>query len=138
MKEKELLKQVRKEEKKIMKASSKHVEANGDDSEDDIDPLTLRMKRQEALIAQNAPILTISKRSNLAGGIARENFPFVFDSKLTSKAMSGFVSGQKVMLPEDVVRKDSNLCEEVHIPIPPETPLQVGNDPVLISTLDEV
>lgn len=42
------------------------------------------------------------------------------------------------MLPENVERKDSQLCEEVHIPVPPAAVLDVGNNPVMISTLDEV
>lgn len=42
------------------------------------------------------------------------------------------------MLPANVKRQDSELCEEVSIPIPPAEPLDVGNDPVLITSLDEV
>lgn len=42
------------------------------------------------------------------------------------------------MLPANVKRQDSELCEEVSIPIPPLEPLDVGNDPVLVTSLDEV
>lgn len=118
-----------------MKASSKH-EANGDVSDEEIDPISLRMKRQEVLTAQKAPIFSTSRR--IVTTSVREKFPFVFDSKLTTKITAGTVSGKNIMLPENVTRKDSQLCEEVHIPIAEGNALEVGNEPVLISTLDEV
>lgn len=62
---------------------------------------------------------------------------YYLDSLLIN-SLTGFVSGQKVMLPENVERKDSQLCEEVHIPVPPAAVLEVGNNPVMISSLDEV
>lgn len=48
------------------------------------------------------------------------------------------MSGQKIILPENVKRTDTKLCEQVDIPIPIIDPLTVGNNRVLISTLDEV
>ena len=137
-KEKQLLKQVRKEEKKLMKASSKYGEANEFDSEEEIDPISLRLKRQEALLAQKAPIFSSARRTMIPNTVHREKFPFVFDSKITSKASAGFISGQNIMLPENAKRTDSSLCEQVDIPIPEQTPLGVGDEPVLISSLDEV
>ncbi|XP_015598741.1 activating signal cointegrator 1 complex subunit 3 [Cephus cinctus] len=135
-KEKQLLKQVRKEEKKLNKLTSK-LEATDDGDEDIFDPLELRQKRVEALKAMQTPVLSTTKR-NFAPSAIQEKFPFVFDSKITSKAAAGFISGQKMMLPENVVRKDSQICEEVHIPVPPAIPFDVGNDPVMISSLDEI
>ncbi|XP_046420627.1 activating signal cointegrator 1 complex subunit 3 [Neodiprion fabricii] len=138
-KEKQLMKQYRKEEKKLNKITNK-LENGEDDDEETFDPVELRLKRQEALMRQamQAPILNTTQRNIFPSGIRAERYPFVFDSKLTARAAAGFVSGQKVMLPENVERKDSQLCEEVHIPVPPAAVLDVGNNPVIISSLDEV
>lgn len=50
----------------------------------------------------------------------------------------GFISGVKMLLPEDVKRTDNKQYEEVHIPTPPPTALPVGNTLVPISSLDKV
>ncbi|KAF7411272.1 hypothetical protein HZH66_000168 [Vespula vulgaris] len=131
--EKQLLKQVRKEEKKFNKISSKR---DGKTDEEDIviDPIELRLKRKEALTAMSTPIFprrnVISER--------RENFPFVFDSKAIIENMASFISGQKLMLPENVQIKHTQLGEEVHIPIPNLQSVDIQIDPVMISSLDEI
>ncbi|XP_033213736.1 activating signal cointegrator 1 complex subunit 3 [Belonocnema kinseyi] len=135
-KEKQLMKQVRKEEKKLQKVAGKFDGLN-DGEEEVFDPIELRLRRQEALTAMRAPIFPPPKKY-YGNQVVREKFPFVFDSKLTSKSCAGFVSGAKIMLPENVKRQDSDLCEEVHIPVPTLEPLSVGNDPVFVSSLDKV
>ncbi|KAK0079487.1 hypothetical protein PV325_001204 [Microctonus aethiopoides] len=135
-KEKLLLKQVRKEEKKMMKASNK-VETN-DESDEEFDTITLRTKRQQALQAMQAPILSTAKRTFMASTVSREQYPYVFDSQAKSKITSGFVSGQKLILPEDVVRKDSSLCEEVQIPVSIVAVDEIQYQPIEISSLDEI
>ncbi|XP_063995820.1 activating signal cointegrator 1 complex subunit 3 isoform X2 [Diachasmimorpha longicaudata] len=135
-KEKELLKKVRKEEKKYLKASNK-FEQNGETSDDDFDPLALRLKRQLALQASQAPILAPVKQRFLAVTSTTEKYPFVFDCQKDSKTIPGFVSGQKLILPENVTRKDSPLCEEVQIPVSSHN-LDFTYTPIKISSLDEI
>lgn len=152
-----MMKQVRKEEKKLLKQSNKLD--IWEDDEDEFNPIELRMKRQDALLAAKAPVLSTAKRNFFTDVPSKERFPYVFDSKLTGTSMAGkttnnlsiivnlyvlycffqgFVSGKKIMLPENVTRKDSSLCEEVHIPLPMPEQLEVGNKLVQISSLDEV
>ncbi|CAD6221327.1 GSCOCG00005149001-RA-CDS [Cotesia congregata] len=132
-KEKQLLKQVRKEEKKLLKASNKYEE----DSDEEIDTLALRTKRQMALQAMQAPVLSTSKRAFISSTV-REQFPYVFDCQLKSKTTTGYVSGSNLILPEDVTRKDSNLCEEVAIPVSKSNLEDLNYYPVKISALDEI
>lgn len=128
--EKQLCKQIRKEEKKLSKMSNKRdtkleVEETGYD---------LRVKKQEVLIAMHAPLFP--KKITMGKGVQKE-FPFVFDSMATAKHTC-IMSGQKLLLPEDVKRDNNNFCEEVHIPIPKQEPINFDIDPVSISSLDEI
>ena len=43
-----------------------------------------------------------------------------------------------MVLSSNVTRTDTQLCEEVNIPVPTMDALEVGNDRILISSLDEV
>lgn len=165
-KEKQLMKQVRKEEKKLQKVASKMDSGRDLDDDDDeaFNPIELRLKRQEALSAKVEPLFK-KNRTSVFSTAVKEQYPFVFDSKLCAKATAGkflsnslhylilltklirlekifhfvgFVSGQRIILPENVKRTDSQLCEQVDIPIPIIDPLTVGNNRVTISSLDEV
>ncbi|KAI4494071.1 hypothetical protein M0802_009225 [Mischocyttarus mexicanus] len=131
--EKQLLKQVRKEEKKFNKITSKRDGKTED--EEIIDPIELRLKRKEALTAMCTPIFP--KRNSVPERY-REKFPFVFDSKATTENCAGLISGHKVMLPENVKINNTNLWEEVHIPIPDLQDINIPNEPVMISSLDEI
>lgn len=51
---------------------------------------------------------------------------------------SGFVSGMKLVLPDNVQRKDTKEYEEVILPKSEPAPLEVGNKRVQISEMDEV
>lgn len=86
-KEKQLMKQVRKEEKKLQKAASKFDCSDNDDDDELFDPLELRLRRQEALTAKAEPLF--KKKKTIASTAVRENYPFVFDSKLSAKATAG-------------------------------------------------
>ncbi|KAJ8682588.1 hypothetical protein QAD02_018380 [Eretmocerus hayati] len=138
-KEKQLMKQVRKEEKKLQKVVSKldNICMDDDDEEDMFNPIELRLKRQEALAAKAEPLFK-KNRILIPTTTIQEKYPFVFDSKLNVKSCAGFISGQRIVLPENVRRTDSQLCEQVDIPIPIIDSLTVGNDRVAIETLDEV
>ncbi|XP_015183023.1 PREDICTED: activating signal cointegrator 1 complex subunit 3 isoform X2 [Polistes dominula] len=131
--EKQLLKQVRKEEKKFNKITSKRDGKTED--EEVIDPIELRLKRKEALKAMCTPLFP---KRNLVPERYKEKFPFVFDSKATTENCAGLISGHKVMLPENVKINNTNLWEEVHIPIPDLQDINVPNEPVMVSSLDEI
>ena len=50
----------------------------------------------------------------------------------------GYISGMKMLLPENVERKDNKQFEEVTIPVSSQAPLSVGNNLIPISSLDNV
>lgn len=133
--EKQLCKQVRKEEKKLTKlANKREVKSEVEETETEFIPTELRVKRQEALTAMHAPLFP--KKNTLKKG-TQEHYPFVFDSKASANQMS-FMSGQKMMLAEDVKKKNNDVCEEVHIPAPKKEGINVNIDSVSISSLDEI
>lgn len=132
-KEKHLMKQIQKKEKKLNKISSKR---EGKDSErNNFEQYDLYCKKKEALIEMCTPIF---KKDIVSDRNGREKFPFVFDSNVTSRCTNGFISGQKIMLPQNVVRNDSSMYEEVHIPIPESQPIDVSYKSVIISSLDDI
>ncbi|XP_021913277.1 activating signal cointegrator 1 complex subunit 3 isoform X2 [Zootermopsis nevadensis] len=131
--EKHLLKQVRKEEKKLNKAINRNDEE--DVEEPEFNPVELRAKRQAALkTAMNAPIFQDRSRVTQS----QEKYPHVYDSQRQVQQSSGFIAGVKVMLSSDVKRTDNKQYEEVNIPVSEPAPLSVGNNLVSISSLDEI
>jgi activating signal cointegrator complex subunit 3 len=130
--EKQLCKQVRKEEKKLNKMANKR-DAKSEIEESEFEPMELRLKRQEALTAMHAPLFP--KKYTLERSM-QESYPFVFDS--TASVKQSIVSGQKILLAEDVKRENNELCEEVHIPVPKQESMNIQIQPVLISSLDEI
>ncbi|XP_076382118.1 activating signal cointegrator 1 complex subunit obelus [Megalopta genalis] len=126
-KEKHLLKQVRKEEKKSNKISSKR-EGN------DVESYALYAKKQEALKESHTPIF---KRDTVS---RKENYPFVFKSDESNRSAVNLL-GYKIMLPENIVKTDTRIYEEINIPIP-ESQLNFENEisykPIMISTLDNI
>ncbi|CAH2210982.1 jg4999, partial [Pararge aegeria aegeria] len=65
-------------------------------------------------------------------------YPNVYDSSINAKNSAGFVSGLKLILPENAVRKDNKEYEEVLIPKNEQVALEVGNKRIPISSMDEV
>ncbi|XP_011865347.1 PREDICTED: activating signal cointegrator 1 complex subunit 3 [Vollenhovia emeryi] len=131
--EKQLYKQVRKEEKRLNKVANKR-DAKLEDEEEEFDLTELQIMKREAFRATCTPLFP--KRNALERG-AQENFPFVFDSNASAKQAS-IVSGQKLLLAEDVRREDSELAEQVHIPISKQESIDVDVDAVLTSSLDDI
>lgn len=86
-KEKQLLKQVRKEEKKLLKVASKMDGGLNDNEEENFDPVELRAKKIEALTAMRAPLFPPKKKYK--NYVIQEKFPFVFDSKLSTSNCPG-------------------------------------------------
>ncbi|XP_065206562.1 activating signal cointegrator 1 complex subunit 3 [Planococcus citri] len=67
------------------------------------------------------------------------SYPNVFDSNLEAKLSPGFISGTKIMLPENHRRKDTRVYEEVYIPVsPPALPSNLETERVAISSLDKI
>ncbi|XP_076671425.1 activating signal cointegrator 1 complex subunit obelus [Andrena cerasifolii] len=135
-KEEQILKQIRKEEKKLQKISNKR-EGKTDLEGSDFEPHGLQLKKQEALIESCRPLFKRNIVSS-ADRTVQENYPFVFDSNMASKCTSGYISQQKIMLPENVVKKDTDTYEKVHIPIPESQLLDVSYKPITISALDDI
>lgn len=127
-KEIQMLKQVRKDEKRLQK----HKGADDDDSDSDFDPLELRAKRIAALEVKAVPALTRQSTQR------RERYPNVYDSRQEALQTSGFICGVKMVLPVGVDRIDTKKFEEVNIPVTESAPLNIGNKFVQISSLDEI
>nr|CAD7572321.1 unnamed protein product [Timema californicum] len=131
--EKQLIKQARKEEKKISKVMTKD---DDEEQQPEFNPVDLRAKRQAALkVAMVAPIFAKKPTARLK---EKEVYPHVYDSQRQAQQMSGFISGTKMMLPENVERRDTKQYEEVNIPVSEQAPVNVGNKLVSISSLDEI
>lgn len=81
------MKQVRKEEKKLMKVASKMDGKIDDTEEDNFDPVELRAKKIEALTAMRAPLFPAKKKYK--NYVIQEKYPFVFDSKLSTSNCPG-------------------------------------------------
>ncbi|KYM94799.1 Activating signal cointegrator 1 complex subunit 3 [Cyphomyrmex costatus] len=133
--ERQLYKQVRKEEKKFNRMANKRdAKLETEEREFERKENELQMKRQEALKATCIPLFP--KINALERG-TQESFPFVFDSKVNAKRAS-IISGQKLLLAEDVIRDDNELFERVHIPISTQEPININVNLVSISSLDEI
>ncbi|KAH9644006.1 hypothetical protein HF086_004267 [Spodoptera exigua] len=139
--EKMLAKLVRKEEKK---AKNRRVE-DDDDEEQEINISQMRAKRLAELSKPVVPFSTSSRSSNVDPILqkisyfqTKVQYPNVYDSSINAKNSAGFVSGLKLILPENAVRKDTKEFEEVTIPKNDPPPLTVGNQRVPIAELDEI
>lgn len=137
--EKQLLKQVRKDEKKLRNL----MNAQESDEESDECLLTkLRVAHQGNLLkqAQREPIFKDKAKAEMRAMLPppRIKYPYVFDSEKEAKSHVGFISGGKLMLPDNVKRIDNKMYEEVQIPVNESAELGVGNNRVSISSLDEI
>ncbi|KAL4717222.1 hypothetical protein ACJJTC_017109 [Scirpophaga incertulas] len=139
--EKMLAKLVRKEEKK----SKQQKRNEEEETEPEINVAQLRAKRIAELSKPVVPFST-SKSSRDVDPILQRisyfqtkvQYPNVYDSSINAKNSAGFVSGLKLILPENAVRKDNKEYEEVIIPKNDPAPLEVGNKRVPISDMDEI
>jgi len=82
----------------------------------------------------------VSNRGFNGSGTDAPNFdyPNVYDSYAAAKAKAGFISGTKVVLPDNMTRKVTQDCEEVEIPPEIKTvPHNAASKPLIkISDLD--
>lgn len=130
-KEKELLKQIAKDEKKLksLKVSDLDIE------EEEITVASLKLNQTQSFlkIAQTKPLmLERSKETPRYVSSAQVKYPNVFDSNKEAKSHVGFIAGNKLMLPENVERKDNKMYEEVIIPAPDPPVLNVGNNRIQV------
>ncbi|XP_050739858.1 activating signal cointegrator 1 complex subunit 3-like [Eriocheir sinensis] len=130
--EKQLLKQARREERRLMR-TAKQLEK--DETADDFDPETLRAKRESALLQASQAFL-FKKRERAAAPEVK--FPYVFDMHGKAKESAGFIAGLKMALPEGFERSSDSTMEEVRIPTSDPAPPEVGGDFVPISEMDEI
>ncbi|XP_041983109.1 activating signal cointegrator 1 complex subunit 3 isoform X1 [Aricia agestis] len=135
--EKMIAKLVRKEEKK---SKNKKIE---EEDEPEINVAQLRAKRLAELTKPVVPFST--SKSNVDPILqkisyfqTKVQYPNVYDSTINAKNSAGFVSGTKLILPESAIRKDTKEYEEVIIPKNEPVLLEVGNQRVPISSMDEI
>ncbi|XP_059620784.1 activating signal cointegrator 1 complex subunit 3 [Phlebotomus argentipes] len=137
--EKQMMKQLRKEEQKLKKLAAK-VDSEDFNIPEEIDPAKFRILGHQALSheAKFNPLLHDRPKAKLPAKSVIPRYPNVYDSQLEAKSHVGFVSGGRLMLPDNVERKDSKTFEEVRIPACDPPPLAVGNVRVKVEDLDEI
>ncbi|XP_055115760.2 activating signal cointegrator 1 complex subunit 3 isoform X3 [Symphalangus syndactylus] len=134
--EKQLMKQYRREEKRIARREKKA----GEDLEVSeglvcFDPKELRIQREQALLnARSVPILSRQRDAD----IEKMHYPHVYDSQAEAMKTSAFIAGAKMILPEGIQRENNKLYEEVRIPYSEPMPLSFEEKPVYIQDLDEI
>lgn len=135
-KEKKVLKQIRKEEKKLRRME------DDEEPEEQLTPAQLRLNLQKSYLQTlvQKPVLQCkpSRIPGSGGNKSGSKYPHVYDSYANARAHIGFLAGGKVMLPENAERIDNRMYEEVKIPANDPPPLDVGNIRIKISQLDEI
>jgi hypothetical protein len=121
--EKKIKKLMRKEEKKLNKLRN-----TGDDSGNEMtgsasfDPKQLKKLREDQLNeAKQLQIYYQRKLGSMAplpsdGRSRVDDYPYVFDSMLKISQTSAFISGSKILLPENIHRTNTGFYEEIAIP----------------------
>lgn len=142
--QKQLLKQLRKDEQKMKKILAKTGNVEEDVTEE-VNPQRLKMNYQKQMVklamstAKPNPLLDTAPIKVPRAAMAQiPKYPNVFDSQLEMKSHVGFLAGNKLLLPENVQRSDNKLYEEVRIPAPETPNLSVGNNRIQIADLDEI
>ncbi|XP_028902738.1 activating signal cointegrator 1 complex subunit 3 isoform X2 [Ornithorhynchus anatinus] len=135
--EKQLMKQYRREEKRIARREKRA----GEDGEVlgeglmGFDPKELRMQREQALLnARSVPVLGRQREMDFE----KIHYPHVYDSHAEAMKTSAFIGGAKMLLPEGIQRENNKMFEEVKIPHSEPMPVGFEEKPVYIKDLDEV
>ncbi|PIK56650.1 putative activating signal cointegrator 1 complex subunit 3-like [Apostichopus japonicus] len=135
VKEKELAKQIRREEKKLARREGRSTRQENGNGETEFDADYLRLQREFALQdAKSEPLFKHPRRR----GPQYERYPFVFDAMAEAQRASSFVAGAKISLPVGFQQKQEKLYEEVHLPPASAAPLDVGQELIPIASLDEI
>ncbi|GFU32706.1 activating signal cointegrator 1 complex subunit 3 [Nephila pilipes] len=133
--EKLLSKQIRKDEKRILREQARTCEVENNSV---INPQRLKQLREEALIyAQSKPIFyhpNPEPSQNMS-----HIYPNVYDLNAETRMSASFISGKKLCLPPNHTRNNNSIFEEIFIPAVTKTDLDVlKGDRVLISSLDQI
>ncbi|XP_006881253.1 PREDICTED: activating signal cointegrator 1 complex subunit 3 [Elephantulus edwardii] len=135
--EKQLMKQYRREEKRIARREKKAGE-DGEVSGEGLmgfDPKELRMQREQALLnARSVPVLSRQREMT----VEKIRYPHVYDSQAEAMKTSAFIAGAKMILPEGIQRDNNKIYEEVKIPYSQPMPIGLEEKPVYIQDLDEI
>ncbi|XP_022375871.1 activating signal cointegrator 1 complex subunit 3 [Enhydra lutris kenyoni] len=134
--EKQLMKQYRREEKRIARRERKAGE-DGEVAEGLLcfDPKELRIQREQALLnARSVPILSRQRDTD----VEKIRYPHVYDSQAEAMRTSAFIAGAKMILPEGIQRENNKMYEEVKIPYSEPMPVGFEEKPVYIQDLDEI
>ncbi|XP_041762573.1 activating signal cointegrator 1 complex subunit 3 [Anopheles merus] len=142
--QKQMRKQVTKEQKKLKKFLNEASAEKGDCTE--IDPVQLRENYQKSLLlAAQMPQLMLEKIKARGAVLPiskppskQVKYPNVYDSYSEARSHVGFIAGNKIVLPENVERSDNKLFEEVKIPATDPPPLTIGSNRIKVSSLDEI
>ncbi|KAI8508741.1 activating signal cointegrator 1 complex subunit [Branchiostoma belcheri] len=130
-KERQLLKQYRKDERRMAK---KDVTNQQGATSNRFDPRDLRAHREVLLQeAAHTPLF-----SDPYAELRPVRYPNVYDSFSEARKSSSFIGGCKMILPVGFERKVCNMYEEVSIPPSEPPPTTIGNSRVSISQLDEI
>lgn len=148
-----LLKKVRKDEKKlksILDAQKSAIEAEIDDDDEggcDYATTRLRLQQQQQILdtIKKQPLLSKPKKPSEAmswlmqASKVQVKYPNVFDSQLEARTHASFVAGSKLTLPENANRVDNRMYEEINLPAnTAPVSLSVGDERIQISELDEI
>lgn len=147
-----LLKKVRKDEKKlrsIITAQKSAIENELDESNEegcDFSVSRLKLQQQQQILdsIKRQPILSKPKKTAeamnwLMQSSKKVTYPHVFDSQMEARSHVGFVAGSKLYLPESAQRTDNKMYEEICLPANTTlTDLKVGDDRIQIADLDEI
>ncbi|XP_073192970.1 activating signal cointegrator 1 complex subunit 3 isoform X7 [Lepidochelys kempii] len=135
--EKLLMKQYRREEKRIARREKRA----GEDGESfgeglmSFDPKELRMQREQSLLnARSVPVLSRQREMNFE----KIHYPHVYDSQAEAMRTSAFIGGAKMLLPEAIQRENNKMYEEVKIPHSEPMPVGTEEKIVYIKDLDEI
>ncbi|KAM9004103.1 activating signal cointegrator 1 complex subunit 3 isoform X1 [Sarcophilus harrisii] len=135
--EKQLMKQHRREEKRIARREKRAGEDGeiGGEGLMCFDPKELRRQREIALM--NARSVSVLNRQRDAD-IEKIHYPHVYDSQAEAMKTSAFIGGAKMLLPEGIQRENNKMYEEIKIPHSEPMPIGFEEKPVFIKDLDEI
>eukprot|EP00794_Sanderia_malayensis_P000549 gene549-1206_t len=119
-------KQEKQMQKLIRKAERKQIRQG-------VLPDTFSEERSHMNEAANVPLLQLQSRESKAA-----YYPYVFDALAARKQSSAYVGGAKILLPADIEKENTAICEEVFIPPTKSKPPTETDNFINISELDEI
>lgn len=133
--EKNLMKKIQKEEKRIGRDRMKNTKEQEDENQ-----LNVEFLRRQKHAELNAELMTAKATPLLARRpqVHVERYPNVYDSYAEAKKSAAFIAGAKMTLPTDCKITSTGKYEEVSIPLSKPPPSNVGSILVEIANLDEV